>query len=98
VENWRWLGDNDADCQAAIGGVGITAAIMSLQDLVELLDPEDLAEPAGVAQILDDFVALAVDIRRDMVRDLARGMAEAHASVVGCCPHPQRAPRRVGFC
>ena len=42
---------------------------------MERLDPGHLAEPAGVVQMLDDFVVLGVDIRRD---------EEALGQVPGC--------------
>ena len=94
---WLTGGDDHANRQPAIRVIGITAAIIPPQDLVGLVEPHDLAELAGSVEIRDELVALGVHIRRDMVGDLARGMAEAHPGIVGGRPQPQRAPRPIGF-
>jgi hypothetical protein len=46
---WITGGDDHANRQPAIRVIGITAAIVPPQDLVELFDPQDLAELVGSA-------------------------------------------------
>jgi hypothetical protein len=78
----------DSDRQPAIHVKRITAALVSPQDLLAVFDPQHLSALAGAAQIFDRFVALCVDLRRDMVGASVYGMAEAHSLIVGCGADP----------
>ena len=69
--------------------VMVTAAVLSLPFLVKSVHPVVRQQTTALPQIFDDLVSFAVDVRRDVMRDLAGGMAEADLGVESRRPEPQ---------
>src|SRR5262249_40801464 len=82
---------DDGDHQTAVGAVAIAAAVAALQLVVEVLQPGNVVEPAGLAEVLHELVALLVNILVDVMRGLEGGVTEADLDVEGGRAHPERA-------
>ena len=87
----------DADCQLAVGVIAVSASVAADEGRADACDLIDLVQPAGIDQFLEQPMALGVDIRRDMVGDLAGQMAEPDAHVVSRRSNPERPPRMAAF-
>ena len=83
------LDGKDTDCELTVGVIPVAAPVTAEQGRAKAGHLEDQAERAGLAKIIDQAVALGVDIRFDVVRDLAGPVAEADAPVKRRGPDPQ---------
>src|SRR5262249_6891439 len=84
-----------ADLESPVGPPRIAAAVRAFQHLVESLDPVARAKISGGSDVIDDLVALEVDVRCDVVRDLAGRVAQADALVECRRAEPERLAVRV---
>src|SRR5262249_444546 len=67
---------------------GIAAAVLAFALDVEAVLPFDRLRRAGLLESAHQPVALGIPIRRDVVRDLTRGVTEPHAPVESRCAQP----------
>ena len=79
----------DADCEFPVRVIPVAAPVTAQQGGANAGHLEQQGQPAGFAKIIDQAVALGVDIRFDVVRDLAGPVAEADAPVKRRGPDPE---------
>jgi hypothetical protein len=85
-----------ADGEAAVGEVGIAASIPAAALPVERLHPVIAIQGARSNRIGDELVALAVDVRRDPVRDApVVRLISTRSSNVAAPSAPQRQPQAI---
>jgi hypothetical protein len=56
---------------------GVPATVPSLENFVESLDDIHIGKLTGLLQVAKQLVPLGIDIRRGVMRDLARRVTEA---------------------
>src|SRR5262245_4987607 len=81
--------------QPSVGVVRIPAAIPAVLGRLKIVDPGKLAQPAGALDIQEKDRSLLVHIGRDVMRELARGMADPRTAIEGCRTNPNGAAFRV---
>src|SRR5579884_188791 len=89
---WR----DDADVEVTVGVPGVAAAVAPLTHLVEAALDVELGQLAGAPQVVEEVVALGVDVGADVVRHLSRGVAQADRAVIRRRADPHRAAVRRG--
>ena len=60
---------------------GIATAVPAFALSMEAVQPLDRLHHPGPLQLADEAVALRIDVRRDVMGDLSRRVAEAHLRV-----------------
>src|SRR5262245_46039985 len=84
----RKLAENP-DCQPAIRAIQITAAVASLVLVLKIVDPVDIGQLTGLAQVVHELIALGIDIGTNVMRDLTRGVTEPHLGIKGRGSDPE---------
>ncbi len=87
----RGIGTKDYNPEASVGLPGIPAAVAAFRVLMETLLVGFLLNPTGIFESGHDEVPLCVDIRTDVVGDLAGRMTQPHPGVEGSRTDPDRA-------
>ena len=67
---------------------GVPTTVSSLENFVESLDGIHFGKVTGLLQIAKQLITLGIDIRRDVMRDLARRVTEAYSRVIDRSPNP----------
>ena len=79
-----------ADRRHAVGEIGIAAAIAPGRGRADARHFVERGKHARVIEIVDEEIALGIEVRTDVVRDLAGVVAEPHAPVVAGGAQPPR--------
>ena len=68
---------------------GIAAAISPFALSMEIIRPIGLLGPIALLELVEDALALCINIRRDVMGHLTGGMAKADAPVKSCRAQPE---------
>src|SRR5260370_40694103 len=85
------------DANVTIGNVAIAAAVTTVPGRSQTNHPILLHQLLDTMQIVQQFVPLVVDDGIDVMRNLCRPVADAHATVKGRGPEPERTAIVRGF-